>query len=321
MTALARFYKVEALLGEGNFGRVFHTVDTRTGGVAAAKVEPMGVEFPQLAYEYRVLHDILHGCYGIPEVHCLLVEEDHYVMLMDKCGGSVESLRRAQPTGRLPLVLVARIAQQALERLYTCHIHGLVHRDLKPENLLFGDGVHTSASTLYLIDFGLCKRFIAEDGSHIRHCTDKPLVGTPKFASRNALMGHEQSMRDDVEALGYVLVYLALGRLPWEGLPMLDGHANIADAKSDNALDALCTGLPPVFRATLRHARGLAYGAEPAYTYLQAMWKTLEVQEKRAGVALSPSSLSMCPAAVTAAAAPATTSPPAVSSIKSATQG
>ena len=82
---------------------------------------------------------------------------------------------------------------------------------LKPDNFLMG--VFAWSHRLYLIDFGLSKRYI--DGKTRRHIVyreGKGLTGTPRYASINSHLGKEQSRRDDLEALGYVLVYLYQGR-------------------------------------------------------------------------------------------------------------
>ena len=65
-----------------------------------------------------------------------------------------------------------------------------------------------------MIDFGLSKYYIV-DNKHIPHKDKKGMVGTARYASLNTHLGIEQSRRDDLEAIGYLIVYLFNGRLPW----------------------------------------------------------------------------------------------------------
>lgn len=94
------------------------------------------------------------------------------------------------------------------------HAKNFVHRDIKPENFLMGLG--KKSHIVHMIDFGLAKRY--RDGKthqHIPYKENKNLTGTARYASVNAHLGIEQSRRDDLESIGYVLVYLANGNLPW----------------------------------------------------------------------------------------------------------
>jgi len=97
----------------------------------------------------------------------------------------------------------------------TIHNRGFIHRDIKSDNFLIGAG--DKINKLYAIDFGLSKRYVhPHTGEHILIKKHKGLIGTARFASINAHLGLEQSRRDDLQALGYLMIYLAKGELPWQ---------------------------------------------------------------------------------------------------------
>lgn len=90
-------------------------------------------------------------------------------------------------------------------------------------------GLNKRFDSVYLIDFGLTKRFRDKAGDHIQYKENKGLVGTARYVSVNTHLGIgnpnliykkklEQSRRDDMESLGYLWIYLLNGKLPWQGL-------------------------------------------------------------------------------------------------------
>ena len=109
-------------------------------------------------------------------------------------------------------------------------------------------GAKKKAHLIYLIDFGLAKRFRdPKTGLHIPYKDGKSLTGTARYASIYTHLGIEQSRRDDLEGLGYLLLYLLRGSLPWQGMKAKtkkEKYQNIMESKITNRPEVLCVELP-----------------------------------------------------------------------------
>jgi len=88
----------------------------------------------------------------------------------------------------------------------------------------------------------------------------KSLTGTARYASINAHLGLEQSRRDDMEAIGYVLIYFLIGGLPWQNLRQKEKskkYKKIMKAKMDTNLEQLLNGHPDEFVDYMEHVKSL----------------------------------------------------------------
>jgi serine/threonine protein kinase len=137
---------------------------------------------------------------------------------------------------------------------------------------------------IYIIDFGLAKRFRdPKTGLHIPYLDGKSLTGTARYASINTHLGIEQSRRDDLESLGYVLIYFLRGELPWQGMKartMKEKYEKIMEKKIASPIDVLCKGFPDEFASFINYTRDLKFDDRPDYGYLRRLLKTIAEREK-----------------------------------------
>lgn len=199
-------YIILEKLGTGSFGVIYKGENSRTGENVAIKVEPINNNTKLLKNESTIYH-YLSGLKGIPNVKWFGKDDTNYYMVIDLLGPSLEDIKVLRGTFSLKSVL--QVGIQCLDLLEKIHNRGLIHRDIKPDNFLLG--VKNSANQIYLIDFGFCKTFDLNNSSKYSH----NLIGTPTFASINAHNLKELSFCDDMESLGYMLIYLYLNTLPW----------------------------------------------------------------------------------------------------------
>ena len=272
---VAHRYRTHKRLGAGSFGEIFVGSDVNTGLRVAMKFEKHGLRCPQLRHEYKVYRE-LQGCRGVCKVQYYGTHNNFNVMVLDLLGPSLEELF-TKCGRRLSLKTTLKLADQMLERCEALHGRHLIHRDVKPANFTMGDA--SSSPLVYCIDFGLSKRFRNPHTlQHIPHRVGKSLTGTPRYASISNHLGIEQSRRDDLEAVGYVLVYFAKGRLPWQGLKAKSAHKKyklILDKKQEISIAQLCHGCPAQFAEYLSYCRSLKFDASPNVAYLRRLFRDL----------------------------------------------
>ncbi|ETI48248.1 CK1/CK1/CK1-D protein kinase, variant [Phytophthora nicotianae P1569] len=268
-------FRLGRKIGSGSFGDFYMGTNMTSGEEVGIKLEPSKSKHPQLLYESKI-YKILNGGLGVPNLKWFGIEGEYNVMVIDLLGPSLEDLFNYCGR-RFQLKTVLMIADQLLCRLEYCHSKNFIHRDVKPDNFLIGLGKR--AQIVYVIDFGLAKKYRdPKTHQHIPYRENKNLTGTARYASINTHVGIEQSRRDDLEALGYVLMYFIRGSLPWQGIKAntkKQKYEKIMEKKMNTPIEVLCKGYPAEFRAYFEYCRALRFDDKPDYAYLKRLFKEL----------------------------------------------
>jgi casein kinase 1 len=268
-------YRLGRKIGHGSFGDIYLAINIQSNEEVAVKLEKVRSSHPQLLYESRVIRSLQGGA-GIPNIHWYGVEGDYNVMVMELLGPSLEDLLQyCKPSLSVKTVLM--LADQMIARVEYIHSKNFIHRDIKPDNFIIGLG--QKAHLVYIIDFGLSKKYRdSKTNQHIPYREGKSLTGTARYASIFTHLGIEQARRDDLEGLGYVLIYLLKGALPWQGLKgdtKKEKYQNITEKKMGTPVEVLCADLPIEFCNFINYAKALRFEDRPDYALLRRNFKDL----------------------------------------------
>ena len=172
---------------------------------------------------------------------------------------------------------ICLIAIQLIDRIEWVHSKTLIHRDIKPENFLIGKN---NPNIIYLTEFGLCSKYCSsKTGKHILPGFRGTFTGTLKYSSANAQRGNQQSRRDDMESLGYTILFFMKGKLPWQNLNKYykgkDLYFKTYAMKKFMPIEKLCKGLPTEMEDYFKYIKTMKFQEEPNYDYLRNLFKSI----------------------------------------------
>jgi serine/threonine protein kinase len=231
-TVIGRMYVIINKIGNGSYGEVFVGKHLRKNELVAIKTEPLDMfekqSFSMLKNEANMYKYIKNGP-GIARLKWFGQSNNCVCMVTSLLGQSIEDYKQHQFSNGLPQKIVCNIGQRLMDVIQHIHKSFLIHGDIKPDNILFtANNIEKNANTLHIIDFGLSRSYMTNMYTHVLPGTTFKLIGTPTYASINSHNCQKLSRRDDMESIGYVLLYMSTGSLPWSNSKT---HTDILEQK------------------------------------------------------------------------------------------
>ena len=258
-------YKTVKKLREGSFGKVYKA--EYNGEYFAVKFESRSRTKSLLEQEATIM-TYLQGP-NIPYIVSNGYSGEYNLLVMQLMDKSLEDILHIRKT--FSIKTTAMVVFQLIGVLHFIHDKNIIHRDVKPDNCVMGSAELNE--NLYLIDFGLAKKYRSSRTlKQYPQTRKKRLTGTARYASIHALEGYEQSRRDDMESVGYIMAYLLRGGLPWQGLKLKskeNKYKNILEKKKEITSQELFKGFPNEFPEILEYTKNLGYEQEPEYEMLR----------------------------------------------------
>ena len=243
-------YKILEKISQGSFGSIYKAENIRTKENVAIKIEVINIKTNLLKNE-TLIYQILKDIKGVSSIKWFGKDNNNYYMVLNLLGESLQSLKN---THFFSLKVILQIGINIIILLMKIHDKGLIHRDIKPDNFLFG--LNKERNTIYIIDFGFSKSFIINN-KHIVQKKTFSLIGSNMYASINAHNFIEQSRRDDLESLGYMLLYLFFGSLSWQNIYI---NEEIIELKKKIIFVS-----PKIFVYFIKYVRDLKFDERPDY--------------------------------------------------------
>lgn len=248
-------------IGEGSFGEVYLIKDDDKYRVA--KIEKNNKN--RLEIEEKI-YKKLRNTRLVPKIYDKLVTDDYNILVMQRLGPSLNDMLKKY--GKLRVSTVTQIAPNIINCIEVIHKINNLHHDIKPDNFLIGT---KHKDRVYMIDFGLSRPYKV-DNKHVTEGSIRSLIGTMRYVSANVHDRKRSSRRDDLISIGYMMVYLCRGRLPWQGMKKKNAEL-VSEIKKTISIKELCMHLPDAYDDYFRYCLDLEFDEEPDYNYLRSLFR------------------------------------------------
>ena len=261
-------------LAKSRYSAVFLAKCVKDNKYVAIKMQGKDSKISELQKEAFYLY-ALKG-FGIPKILSFGIFGRYKVLVESLLGKTIETLLKSNKNKISRMKDICMISIQIIERIEYIHNKNIIHQDIKPANFLVGN---PDDSVIYVIDYGMSKKYRSSiKGNHILFSKKKKFRGTFNFSSINSMKLYEESRRDDLESIGYMIIYLITGKLPWSKVSnpsMIDRYKNVLNLKQNISNQELCKGLPSEIFQYMEYVKYLKFEEKPDYSYLKNLFLSI----------------------------------------------
>ena len=264
-------YQVIKTIGKSAFSSVFLGKCLNEKKYVAIKIQSKNANISPL--EKEAYYQFLLKGLGIPKIITFGRSGRFNILVETLLGKTVKQLFKLNKNPQKKMKDMCMTAIQIIDRIEYIHSKNIVHQDIKPENFLVGN---PDTTIIYIIDFGLSKKYrSSRTGKHIAFSLNKRFNGSLNFSSVNSMRGAELSRRDDLESIGYMLIYLVNDGLPWSSYEkgqISERFGKIFSLKANIKNEELCKGFPSEMCDYMNYVKSLKFEENPNYIYLRKLF-------------------------------------------------